>query len=369
MSLFTRMFNPCASVPSYEGCRVRNLAPASSSRVPRVQVSRPTRMSSSQQAPRHIMARAHSYVPVSVVERLKEQEMEQLAPLPVDVEGLADDPSVHNPLQRMERLGTGWFSVILEYEGVVVESSWEVHTQAWLQVAEEFGYPKPLGHLFRRVRGCRDELVASRVFNWTQNPTTLRILAERKAEIFDELVAGPTGRQPAVLHEVVPFLKMMHKTGIPVALVCPLPKKRVLEALSRHGLADAFNVVVTAEDSGAPEVEYSYMYAAQRLERPPMRCVVVGESNTAVEAAHELGMKCVVPTGHKPVYDFVGADMVVRHLGQIAFLNLKKLFGQESLVRSQKYDELPSSPEFFSDEMEEQEVEEYNVWREEDDEE
>ena len=35
----------------------------------------------------------------------------QLKPLPKNVENVADDPSLHNPLARLERLGTGWFGV------------------------------------------------------------------------------------------------------------------------------------------------------------------------------------------------------------------------------------------------------------------
>jgi hypothetical protein len=44
-----------------------------------------------------------------------------LAPrqLPRAVEGPADNPSLANPLERQNRLGTGWMGVILEYEGVV----------------------------------------------------------------------------------------------------------------------------------------------------------------------------------------------------------------------------------------------------------
>eukprot|EP00798_Chlamydomonas_sp_ICE-L_P007855 gene7855-1062_t len=346
----------------------RLVAHAVSTSMPQVPSRCPSRAFLGQQLSKRKIDCAFSLVPATVTERLKEQEMEALLPLPTDVEGIADDPSVHNPLQRMERLGTGWFGVIMEYEGVIVESAWEAHTEAWLKVADEFGYPKPLGLLFRRIRGCRDELVISRVFNWTHNPTTVRTLAERKAQIFDEIVAGDTGRQPALLHEVIPFIQMMKKFDIPIALVCPMKEQKVIDNLKRLGLSDAFDVVVTAEDSGAPEVEYYYMHAASRMQRPPMRCIVVGESNSSVEGAHELGMQSLIPAGNKPVYDFVGADLVVRHLGQVAFLNLKKLFGQENLVRpaQSKYDEF-TQPEVFSDKLGDEE--EMDMWEEEQEEE
>ena len=40
-------------------------------------------------------------------ENSKEQALKALPPL----ENVADDPSLHNPLARLERLGTGWFGV------------------------------------------------------------------------------------------------------------------------------------------------------------------------------------------------------------------------------------------------------------------
>jgi hypothetical protein len=65
--------------------------------------------------------------PAKVLEQLKEEEA--LKPLPREVEGLVDDPSVHNPLQRMERLGTGWFGVIMEHDGVLFQDTWDMHMQ------------------------------------------------------------------------------------------------------------------------------------------------------------------------------------------------------------------------------------------------
>jgi hypothetical protein len=50
-------------------------------------------------------------IPALVRELQKEKEM--LLPLPKDVENLADDPQLHNPLKRSERMGTGWFGVSL----------------------------------------------------------------------------------------------------------------------------------------------------------------------------------------------------------------------------------------------------------------
>jgi hypothetical protein len=68
--------------------------------------------------------------------------------------------SLHNPLQRQERLSTGWFGVICSFDGVLVEDTHHAHARAWLQVAEEMNLPRPLGQTLNRIKGARDEVVS-----------------------------------------------------------------------------------------------------------------------------------------------------------------------------------------------------------------
>lgn len=103
--------------------------------------------------------------------------------------GAADDPSLMNPLLRQERLGTGWFGVIIgEMDGVLVDSTQDAHAQvsfvprkaswvapsyawtltfkpllvqAWLAVSQEMNLPRPLGQVLRRIQGARDEVVSA----------------------------------------------------------------------------------------------------------------------------------------------------------------------------------------------------------------
>ena len=47
----------------------------------------------------------------------------------------------------------------MEYEGVVVEETAEVHRQAWLQLAQEEGKPAPLQWALKRADGMKAEQV------------------------------------------------------------------------------------------------------------------------------------------------------------------------------------------------------------------
>ncbi len=60
--------------------------------------------------------------------------------------------------------------------------------------------------------------------------------------------------------------------------------------------------------------------------------VPAGNSNQSVEAAREAGMAAVVVAGRVPVYELTAADLVVRQLDELSFVNLKQLFRNEELA-------------------------------------
>lgn len=96
--------------------------------------------------------------PASVPDSANEVAI-RLKPLPRAVENVADDPSLHNPLQRLHRLGTGWFGVIMEYEGVLVEDTSQHHSKAWEMLGEEEGKTRPFNWALKRAEGMKSEQV------------------------------------------------------------------------------------------------------------------------------------------------------------------------------------------------------------------
>ena len=73
-------------------------------------------------------------------------------------------------------------------------------------------------------------------------------------------------------------MRIWHLLQVPVALACSAPEARVLPELEALGLSERLAAVVTAEDvaRGRPDPE-AVLLAAQRLGRPPIRCVLIGE--------------------------------------------------------------------------------------------
>ncbi|KAJ0104892.1 hypothetical protein Patl1_17730 [Pistacia atlantica] len=212
-------------------------------------------------------------------------------------ENKADNPSLQNPLLRQERMGCGWLGAIFEWEGVIIEDNPDIEKQAWLTLAEEEGKSPPPAFVLRRVEGMKNEQAISEVLCWSRDPTELRRMASRY-------------RWP---------------------LVSTRPRKILETAIVTIGIEEYFTAIIAAEDvhRGKPDPEM-FMYAAQLLKFIPERCIVFGNSNQTVEAAHDARMKCVAVASKHPVYELGAADLVVRRLDELSVVDLKNLADFES---------------------------------------
>ncbi|PWA56279.1 haloacid dehalogenase-like hydrolase (HAD) superfamily protein [Artemisia annua] len=216
---------------------------------------------------------------------------------------------------------------IFEWEGVLIEDNPDHEKQAWLALSQEEGKSPPPEFMLRRVEGMKNEQAISEVLCWSRDPSQLKRLALRKEQIYQALQGGiyrfRDGSQE--------FMDVLTRYNIPMALVSTRPRKNLEEAFGAIGINGVFDVVVTAEDvyRGKPDPEM-FAYAAQLLQFIPERCIVFGNSNLSVEAAHEARMKCVAVASKHPVYELSAADLVVRCLDELSVVDLKNLADIES---------------------------------------
>jgi len=321
--------------------------------------------------------------------------------LPRNVENAADDPRLANPLARFERMSTGWMGVsyegrpgtvggrhggrmarregpharvaratdsaafadsslppplqvILEYEGVVVPDVSALHDAAWVTVAAAEGRPPPPRWALRRADGMKDGQAVAEALCWARAPAEVRRLAAAKSAALAGLEAARAA--PRASAGAARFLHTLASHDVPVALATAASAERVLPTLKAEGLAPSLAAIITADDvaRGRPDPE-AYLLAAAALGRPPTRCVLIGASNSAVEAAREAGMACVaVAGGAAPRYELAAADLVVPGLEGITMADLKSLFRYEEQVspfsESEDFEEARASADSDDDE-------------------
>lgn len=245
-----------------------------------------------------------------------------LSTIPRPPPNRADDPSLANPLLRLERMGCGWFSVIMEWEGVIVEDDSDLENESWLALAEEEGEIPPQAYILKRVEGMKSEHAISEVLCWSRDPVEVRKLAARREELYQEMQGGVQRLRPGSYE----FVVTLKDYNTPIAIASTRPREYLEAAIEAVGMQGFFNVVVAAEDvsRGKPDPEM-FMYAAQLLNFITERCIVFGNSNTSVEAAHDICMKCVAVAGKHPVYELGAADLVVIDLDELSIVDLKNL--------------------------------------------
>ena len=167
----------------------------------------------------------------------------------------------------------------------------------------------------------------SEVLCWSRDPAELRRMAARKEEIYQALQGGIYWLRSGSKE----FVNVLMHYKIPMALISTRPRKTLETAIRSIGIEGYFNAIVAAEDvhRGKPDPEM-FIYAAQLLKFIPERCIVFGNSNQTVEAAHDVQMKCVAVASKHPVYELSAADLVVRHLDELSIVDLKNLADIES---------------------------------------
>ncbi|XWS61775.1 hypothetical protein CRYUN_Cryun07bG0154600 [Craigia yunnanensis] len=242
-------------------------------------------------------------------------------------ENRADNPSLHNPLLRQERMGCGWLAAIFEWEGVIIKDNPELEKQTWLALAEEEGKSPPPAFTLRRIEGMKNEQAIAEILCWSRDPAQVKRVAARKEDIYQALQGG-VYRFCAGSSE---FMDVLMHYKIPMALVSTRPRKTLEAAIRTIGIEGCFSAIVAAEDvyRGKPDPEM-FLYAAQLLKFIAERCIVFGNSNQTVEAAHDARMKCVAVANRHRVYELGAADLVVRRLDELSIVDLKNLADTES---------------------------------------
>jgi HAD superfamily hydrolase (TIGR01509 family) len=126
--------------------------------------------------------------------------------------------------------------------------------------------------------------------------------------------------------ELVPFPDAveaaagLHARGVRLAVASSSPRERLDRTLARAGLSFAVTVAGDEVEHGKPAPDM-FLAAAERLELPPARCVVVEDSVPGVAAGRAAGMPTLGVQRERAV-DLSEADAVVEVITAEAILAL-----------------------------------------------
>jgi len=108
------------------------------------------------------------------------------------------------------------WAAIFDWDGVIVDSS-GYHEESWRLLAAEEGRALPEG-FFKRGFGKRNEQFIPGVLGWADEPAEVKRLADRKEELYRQLIAE---RGIEALPGVRRWLERLMSAGVPCAVSGP----------------------------------------------------------------------------------------------------------------------------------------------------
>ena len=186
--------------------------------------------------------------------------------------------------------------VIFDLDGVIVDSS-IFHFGAWQRWAREVGIIEEVDEeWFREHHGKRNDAIITATLG-PISETELEAHATRKEEYFRELARGKLEPLPGVSTLVEELVS--DEWGL--AIGTSTPRENLDLVLNELPFSSAFTATACGSEvthgKPAPDI---FLRAAELLELPPERCVVVEDAPSGVAAARAGGFACLAVATTRP---------------------------------------------------------------------
>ncbi len=203
--------------------------------------------------------------------------------------------------------------VIFDWDGVVIDSSAH-HEKSWELLSAEIHKPLPPGH-FKAGFGKKNQEIIPNLLGWSSDPAEVQSLADRKEELYRELV-----RQHGVtiLPGARELLVALKEASIPRSVGSSTPRSNLDAIFAVTGLDELFTAVVSANDvtNGKPAPDV-FLVAADRLGLATADCLVIEDAHVGIEAALSAGMKVLAVATTNPIGELHRATAAVPSLAGV----------------------------------------------------
>jgi HAD superfamily hydrolase (TIGR01509 family) len=195
-------------------------------------------------------------------------------------------------------------------DGTLIDSR-AYHWRAWEATMQAEGAPITFEQ-FASTFGQRNDSILRGWLGAAALPETIARIGAAKEAHYRELVAR---EGIELLPGVESWLRELHTQGWRQAIASAAPHANIAVIVEALGLAPLFSATTAAEDvtRGKPDPQV-FLLAADRLQVPADRCIVVEDAPAGLEGARRAGMRCI---GVRTTHPHLEADIVVDRLDQL----------------------------------------------------
>jgi len=213
------------------------------------------------------------------------------------------------------------FAVIFDMDGVLIDSN-PYHKISLKQFCAKYGHNLTDKQLEEKIYGRTNKDWIPNIFGPLSAEQVARYTDEKEAlfrEIYNDHVAPLKG--------LVPFLTILKKNNIPIAIGTSAPRANVDFTLDKTGIGNFFDAILddTFVNKGKPDPEI-YIKAAHALGYDPQKCIVFEDSISGVLAGHNAKCKVVGVTTTHTANELALTDLIIEDFEGISLQSLEKLF-------------------------------------------
>jgi len=209
-------------------------------------------------------------------------------------------------------------AVLWDLDGTLVDSE-QLHWEAWRETMAAEGVPITWEQ-FKATFGRRNDSFVPQWLGAGATAGRVARVGDAKEACYRRLVRE-RGLAPAP--GAAAWVRRLQARGWRQAIASSAPRENVEVMLEALRLRDCFQAIVAAEDvtEGKPNPQV-FLLAAERLDVPPQRCIVVEDAPAGIEAARRAGMRSIFVRGAS-----APADLAVDSLTELPEDAFDRLLG------------------------------------------
>jgi beta-phosphoglucomutase len=213
------------------------------------------------------------------------------------------------------------FAVLFDMDGVIIDSN-PYHKDAWFEFCRRYNVELKEEDVPRKIYGKTNKAALVDVFQREFSPEESYRMSEEKEAIYRDLHRPDINLIPGL----ETLLKAFQQHHIPLAVCTNAPVANLDFMLEETGIRPYFEVLIDASrvSKGKPDPEI-YLKAAQLLNMPPDRCIVMEDSTVGVEAGLRAGMKVVAITTTHTAAELSHTDLVIADFTELTVDKLAAL--------------------------------------------
>jgi beta-phosphoglucomutase len=199
-------------------------------------------------------------------------------------------------------------AVLFDMDGVILDSE-PLHYLATQRILNARGHALTYQQYKQHFAGKTDKEAFQKYCTLIgEQAAVSKILAE-KAEAYLDVA---TTSQLVPCPGSIECIRLLAERQLPLALVTGSLRAEAELVLQAFGLTNAFDIVVTAEDTahGKPHPE-GYLKGAAALDVNPVDCIVIEDAPSGILAARDAGMRCLAIATTYAAEELRGASLVV----------------------------------------------------------